>query len=89
MWILQARILQWVARPFSRGSSQPRDGTQVPHIARRFFTTEPPGKSFYPGSNPAVCLLFYRREVEVMKEEENNDASYCWAGVGIQQEEGS
>ena len=26
--ILQARILEWVAFPFSRGSSQPRDGTQ-------------------------------------------------------------
>ena len=30
--ILQARILQWVAFPFSRGSSQPRDGSQVSHI---------------------------------------------------------
>ena len=27
--ILQARILEWVAFPFSRGSSQPRDGSQV------------------------------------------------------------
>ena len=27
--LLQARILEWVAVPFSRGSSQPRDGTQV------------------------------------------------------------
>ena len=37
--ILQARILQWVAFPFSRGSSQPRDPTQVPHIAGGFFTS--------------------------------------------------
>ena len=36
--ILQARILEWVAGPFSRGSSQPRDWTQVSHIAGRFFT---------------------------------------------------
>ena len=36
--ILQARILEWVAFPFSRGSSQPRDWTQVFHIADRFFT---------------------------------------------------
>ena len=36
--ILQARILEWVAIPFSRGSSQPRDGTQVSCIAGRFFT---------------------------------------------------
>ena len=36
--ILQARILEWVTFPFSRGSSQPRDETQVFHIAGRFFT---------------------------------------------------
>ena len=35
--ILQARILKWVAIPFSRGSSRPRDGTQVSHIADGFF----------------------------------------------------
>ena len=37
--ILQARILQWVAFPFSRGSSQPRDWTQVSRIAGRYFTS--------------------------------------------------
>ena len=37
--ILQARILEWVAIPFSRESSQLRDGTQVSHIAGRFFTS--------------------------------------------------
>ena len=37
--ILQARILEWVAFPFSRGSSQPRDQTQISHIAGRFFTS--------------------------------------------------
>ena len=36
--ISQARIMQWVAISFSRGSSQPRDQTQVSHIAGRFFT---------------------------------------------------
>ena len=35
--ILQARILEWVAISFSRGSSQPRDQTQVSHIAGRRF----------------------------------------------------
>ena len=45
--ILQARILEWVAMPSSRGSSQPRDGTQVSYNScteGRFFTTEPQGK---------------------------------------------
>ena len=37
--ILQARILEWVAFPFSKGSSQPKDRTQVSHIAGRFFTS--------------------------------------------------
>ena len=37
--ILQARILKWVTFPFSRGSSQPRDWTQVSRIAGRFFTS--------------------------------------------------
>ena len=36
--ILQARILEWVAIPFSRGSSWPRDGTWVSRMAGRFFT---------------------------------------------------
>ena len=36
--ILQTRILEWVAIPFSRGSSQPQDQTQVSCIAGRFFT---------------------------------------------------
>ena len=36
--ILQAGKLQWVAIPFSRGSSQPRDWTQVSCIASRFST---------------------------------------------------
>ena len=42
--ILQARILEWVAISSSRGSSQPRDQTQVPCTAGRFFLSEPPGK---------------------------------------------
>ena len=37
--ILQARILEWVDFPFSRGSSQPRDQTQVSSNAGGFFTS--------------------------------------------------
>ena len=32
-WILQARILEWVAMPFSKGSSQPRDPTWISYIS--------------------------------------------------------
>ena len=37
--ILQARMLEWVAFPFSGGSSQPMDWTQVSRIADGFFTS--------------------------------------------------
>ena len=37
-WLLQARVLERVAFPFSRGTTQPRDRTQVSRIAGRFFT---------------------------------------------------
>ena len=36
---LQARTLEWVAFPFSRGSCQPRNRTQVSHTAGGFFTS--------------------------------------------------
>jgi len=35
--ILQARILEWVAMPWFRGSALPKDQTQVSHFAGRFF----------------------------------------------------
>ena len=38
--ILQARILEWVAMPSSRGSSRPRDRTRVSCIAGGFFTAD-------------------------------------------------
>ena len=66
--ISQARILEWVAMPSSRGSSPPRDWTPVFHIVGRFFTVwatrEAPGidctekSKFFPASN---SLLFLNR----------------------------
>ena len=52
--ILQARILEWVAISFSRGSSWPRDWTHVSCIAGGFFTTEPVGK---PWEQPHFCFF--------------------------------
>ena len=55
--IVQARILEWVAFPFSRGSSQSRDQTQVSHIASGLFTSwAPRDASSWPGvtKNPAA-----------------------------------
>ena len=42
--ILQARILEWVAIPLSKGSSQPGDGTQVSNTADS-LPSEPPGST--------------------------------------------
>ena len=65
--ILQARILEWVAFPFSRGSSQPKDQTQVSHIAGRFFTSwavreawdrgREGGKNEWKQENSSVCAM--------------------------------
>ena len=45
--VSQARILEWVAISFSRGSSQPRDQNSVSCIANGFFTSEPLVKAHF------------------------------------------
>ena len=47
--ILQARILEWVAFSFSRGSSQPRDWTQISRISGIFFTSWATKEAFMLG----------------------------------------
>ena len=54
--ILQARILEWIAISFSRGSSWPRDQTRVSCITGSFFTNEPPGK---PWGDQTVVLYWF------------------------------
>ena len=44
MGILQARILEWVVMPFSRGSSRPRDQTRSPALQAVSLPSEPPRK---------------------------------------------
>ena len=62
--ILQARILEWVAMPSSRGSSWPRDQTCISCIAAGFFTTEPPGKPLkYSSVNYNYNSFFSKRDV--------------------------
>ena len=54
--ILQARVLEWGAISFSRGSSRPRDGTQVSCIAGRRCTVWAPRASHFIHSS--VCMSF-------------------------------
>ena len=56
--ILQARILEWVAMPSSRGSSWPRDPTHISCFAGGFFTAEPPRKP-----NIDNTSLYYFRNI--------------------------
>ena len=56
--ILQAKILEWVAVSSYRGSSQPRDWTQVSCIAGRFFIIW--GKPFPPGKSPWIREDIYK-----------------------------
>ena len=45
--ILQAGILEWIAMPFSKGCSQPRDQTWVSHMAGKFFSIWATRKVFF------------------------------------------
>ena len=57
--ISQARILEWVAMPSSRGSSRPRDGTHISDVSCTSLSTVPPGKPHGPPtSRHTVKLLF-------------------------------
>ena len=49
--IPQARILEWAANPFSRGSSRPRNQTQVSCLTGRFFTIWATREASYPNLN--------------------------------------
>ena len=59
MGILQARILEWVAIPSSRGSSQPRGQTQVSHIAGGFFTIWATREIIIPYFNESGNIFSY------------------------------
>ena len=57
--ILQARILEWVAIPFSRGSSRSRDQSWISCIAGRFFTVWATREALFPlkeRNSATVCL---------------------------------
>ena len=68
--ILQARILEWIVIPFSRGSSQPRDQTHASCVsctAGGFFTPEPQMYSIYLEflSRYLICSWYLRKQLLV------------------------
>ena len=70
--ILQARILEWVAIPFSRASSQPRDWTHVWCIARDTLSSKPPGKP----KNTKVCSLSLLQQI-LLTQKSNQGLLFC------------
>ena len=71
--ILQARILEWVAFPFSRGSSQPKYRTQVSHIAGGSLPAEAQGKP----KNTGVGSLSLLQRI-FLTQELNRSLLHCW-----------
>ena len=67
--ILQARVLEWIAFPFSR-SSQPRDQTQVSRIAAAGKPTRLPCPWDSPGKNTGVVRHFLLNCMQVKSESE-------------------
>jgi len=67
--ILQARILEWTAIPFSRGSSWPRDPTRVSCIAGRFFTLKTKKLKIELPYDPAIPLLDIYPEKNIIQKD--------------------
>ena len=72
--ILQARILEWIVIPFSRGSSWPRDWTRVSCTTGRFFTVWATREAF----------IQTEWEETVYKQWDHNRDQFCWCSDGIE-----
>ena len=57
--ILQARTLEWVAGPSSRGSSQPRDQTHISYFYLHWQAGSLPGKPIHTHTHTYVCVCIY------------------------------
>ena len=80
MGFLQARILEWVAMPFSRGSSRPRDRTCISvssAVAGGFFTTNATWEA--PSKRPLVLQMFTQ---PLAQASEQGGAQY-WGGTEL------
>ena len=63
--VLQARTLEWVSMPFSRGASWPRDWNHIScgsWTAGRFFTTEPLGKLHIETQKSQIAKVNLRKD---------------------------
>jgi len=80
--ILQVKIPEWVAGPFSRRSSQPRDWTQVSHIAGRFFTSWATREA--PFNYLVSCLrfsIFSQSRQIIASHKWNHTLNFCFSNM--------
>ena len=69
-WNSPGQNTEWVAFPFSRGSSLPRDGTQVSHFAGEFFTSWATREAIFSHQNGI--------KLEINNKYINRSISTCW-----------
>ena len=88
--ILQARILQWVAYPFSRGSSQPRNQTGVSRIVGGFFTNWAPREALLDllELTPKKDVLFITGDWDAKVGSKETPGVTGKFGLGVQNEAG-
>ena len=79
--ILQARILEWVASPFSRGTSQPRDWTQVFCVAGGFFTSWATREALYPKILNIKCSNIEKDKERIFGLEKIKINKKWWCGL--------
>ena len=78
--ILQARILEWVAMPPSRGSSGPKDQTHISYIScigSGFFFWEAP---FFKDINPITDVLPFQSHLNLISSQRSH-LQYCYIGI--------
>ena len=76
MGLLQERILEWVAMPSSRVSSQPRDYSGIPHYSRILYCLSHQGKLF-PSLRSPLSTAFARDFIESLPSTLKKVASFC------------
>ena len=77
---LQARILEWVAFPFSRGSSQSRDQTQVAALQVDSLPAEPAGKPKNTGMGSLSLLQGIKRYLLIKETQVNERCAFLCMG---------
>ena len=77
--ILQARVLEWVAISFSRGSSQLRDQTRVSHIPGRHFNLRAIREAHISNSEGKVFLV----EIETQRHGEEKQGERAWVWLPL------